>query len=720
MLSPQTSTLFNSGANHDFVSLQREPAHHEYNESVTSPSEDKLVQSEPNSEESGAAPTLFVQKREQVNSGYQHPFGLLVKEHTQKKAVDDISFPTIKDFKIFIESMKSSFLMPGSDLSRHFQTARQTVKNEIVASGAQNIEGESSNSVEGSAHDDSSENEIWSEPMNSVFKQNEQGSNYEMPSESLSEPDQVISTEGLISPSAYESQDSGPGSALYPRLQQAATEYVSNNHGRFSNSVFSGENPDPLTRHPNVQNEDVQSTSYMFPEQTLFSSSSLYGEDSSFRAHVTASPLDPPISPAQHLGYSSKTSNKTPLTSEKKIQQSKYTSHSKDAPTSSYGKSFYVSSPRDPRLLSNNIPDQLPTHGERRAPPVQRYQPTVGKESKDINLSPIVHLPVSSGSVSSSSNILSPQSSRGYVGVQASSQHDPEYQVFSRKQPIKSHLVFTAKPSSSPHGSSRRNVYLGDQSVSVPHPSSLYSRAKDEEKSDLSEQALVPAIQESKHMTENTPVPIFIGSDVSFNSVTNLTPSSKSKKSISILVGDEVMSRNFKTQNISDMFPTGIYGARKSSDLFSSPLREDISLNKGIVSATRAGLLQTFIQPTKEQKRPANVNKKPGNVADESLKLLSTSKMFGSPLNGVQWRDDGYRKRLPLQTGPGMPLPSVNAYIVKSRNSYVRSKASLSKTRYTPHVLTDSEAAKGQWKPAQEQRKYYNTASHNVKELEEK
>ncbi|XP_042268623.1 uncharacterized protein LOC121897894 [Thunnus maccoyii] len=753
---PQTSTQLNSGANHDsvsprdesqdmwhqsFVSLQREPAHHKYNKDVISvnPGEDKLVQSESDSEQPGAAPTPFVQKHEQVTSGYQHPFGLLVKEHTQKKAAKGISFPSIKDFKKFIESMKSSFLTPGSDLSRHFHTARQTMKNEM-ASGAQNIKGESSNSAEeGSAHDDGSENEVWSEPMNSVFEQSEQGANYETPSESLSVPDPVIATAGLISPSVYESQDSGLGSAFYPSPQLAATEHVSSHYGHFSNAGFSRETPEFLTHPPHVH-EYVQSKSYnRFPEQIPFSSNS-YGEYFSSSSHVTASPLEHPISSAQDLSYyPSKTSSITPLTSEQKIQQPTYTSHSKDSPTgyqkpsdgfelsgylqseslgevipqnppSSYGKSLYVRAPRVQHPLSNNIPDQQPTHGERPAPSVQRYQPTVGKESKDINFSPSVHLP--SGSVSSSSNILSPPSISGHVGVQASSPHDLLNRVFGRKQLVKSHLMFTVKPSSSPHGSSRHNDYLGDQSVGGPHPSIISTRAKDEEKSDLSEQALVSAIQEPKHMTENTPIPVSSGLDVSFNSPTNLAPAS--------LVGDKVMSRNFETQNmISYMFPSGIYGTRKPSDLFSTPLRQGISLNEGYVSATRADLLQNFIQPTKEQKRPANVNKKLGNVANRPLKPLSTSKVFGSTLSNILWRNDGYRKRPPLPINTDLSPPSVNAYIVKSRNRYVRGKLSLSETRYTPHLLNEGEASKDQWKPARRQRKY-NITSHNVKELEEK
>lgn len=77
---------------------------------------------------------------------------------------------------------------------------------------------------------------------------------------------------------------------------------------------------------------------------------------------------------------------------------------------------------------------------------------------------------------------------------------------------------------------------------------------------------------------------------------------------------------------------------------------------------------------------------------------MSASKVFGSTLSGVIWGNDSYRKRPPRQTGPNVSSPSVNAYIVQSRNSYVRGKGSLSKTAYTPHLLTEGQAGYGQQK----------------------
>lgn len=755
MSGPQTSDQFHSGAplntNHDsvvspgdkmqamrhqsFVSPQREPVHHDNNEdasSVTSLSEE-MVQSKPDSEheqdEFSVVPSApSVQKYERESSDYQHPFGLLVKEHTQEKTVEGVSFPTIKDFKRFIETMKSSFLTPGSDLSTYFQTARETMEKEM-ASNAQNTEGAPAR--EATAHVDASENEVWGEATNTVFEQSKPGANYQMPSENPSAPDPVDSTASLISTSVYDNQDLSSGSALYPRPHLAATEHVSSNYGSFDNGGISGENRDIFTSAPDVRNEDVQSTSYNLPEQ-MPSDSSFEG-DFSFR-------------PSQDFSYySSTTSDIAPLNSEKNIQQPQYTSHSKDSFTgyqklsggfelgedfqsevlgggtpanalsapNSYGKSIYVNAPRG----QLHIPNYTPKHRERPAPSFQAYQPTVRKESKDINYTPTVHLPAFSGFVSSSSEKLTPQSSSGHVGVQTSSPHD-----------AKNQLVFTVKPPSSLHGSSRHNGYLGDQSVGVTRPSILTAQAKDEEKSDPSEQNLVSATQEPKQMTDNIPIPISGGldstqrgissrvRDASFNSLTNLAPASESV--FSRLTGNEAMSRNFGNKNIiSDRFLTGdIHGIRNPLGSFST---RGMSLNGDYVGATRAGLLQTFIQPIKVRRRPANVNKEPSTKSYQPLKLLSASKVSGSHLSGVFWRNGGNTKRLPPQTDPKMS-PPVNAYVMKSRSSYVRSKVSLSKTSYAPYQLDEGKTGKHRWKPApMQQSKYKNTAGAHVKGFKE-
>ncbi|XP_018519478.1 uncharacterized protein LOC108875206 [Lates calcarifer] len=734
--NPQTSNQFHSGAflntNHeDETKAMREPVHENREDvsSVTSLGEE-MVQNKPDSgqdqDESAMVPSApSEQKYKHLTSGNQHPFGILLKEHTPQKTVEGVSFPTIDHFIQFIETMKSSFLTPGSDLSVHFQTARETLKNELT-SGAQN-NGESSttsDSVKDTSAHDNSENEVWSEPTNTVFEQSEPDTNYQKPSESLFSPDPFNSTASLISPSVYDNQDSGPSPALYLHHDLATTEQVSSNYGSLAMGGISGENPDIFSSAPNAQKEDVQSTSNKLPEK--IPSGSFFGGDFSLKSHVTASPVHPQNSPSQDLSfYSSKTSSIKPLTSEKNIQKPKYSSHSGDSsmghqnPSGGFelGKDFHreeirrvtqadVSAPRGQLY----IPDNLPKHGQR---PAQ----TVQTESKDINYTPIIHMPVSTGSVSSNSD-LSPQSSSGHVNVESSSPHDPHNQVYSRKQPIRFHLMFTARPSSSPHDSSRHDEYLGNQRVSISRPSVLTVQAKDEEKSDLSKQT---ASQEPKQANDNTLIPI--SSDLNstksgiltqvsdayarFNSTNNLDPTSQLKKALSRLFGNEVTSRNFEIKNIiSDRFPHGdIHGARNLLGSFSTQQRQGISLNDGFLSATKAGLQQTFKQLTKVQKHPANVNEEPGNMAYWPPKLLSASKVSGSTLGGVFWRNHGNKKKIPPQMGPNASQPPVNVYIMKSRNGYVRGKESQSKTHYTPYHYVEDKTAKDQWKPVSRKQK---------------
>lgn len=725
--NPQTSNQFPSGAllntnsedktqvvgDQSFVSLQREPVHHETGEDVSSITSlgEKMAQHQPVSgQEDQFLEAPAVQKYGNLSSGYQHPFGVLVKEHAPKNTVEGISFPTITDFRRFIETMKSSFLTPGSDLSRHFQTARETMKNQFT-SGAQNINGESSmsNSVkEGSAHDDDSKNEVWSET----------DANYQKPSESLSFLDPVDSTGSVISPSRFDNQDS----SIYSRQNLAATEHVSNNYGRLTN--YGEENHDILTRAPDVQNENAQSKSYEPPEQNH--PGSIYGE-------YYSPPVSPPNSPFQDQSYYSiKKSRIKSLTSDENIHQPKYSFQSGvsltgyqqpsagfelgndfqreelhreteselrslQKPLNSYGKSIYVTAPR----VQFYIPDNISKH-KRPDQSVHTYQPTV---DKDINSDPSDHLPVSTGPASSSSDLSPQSSSSSHMSVEASSSHDPRHQEFNRK-PIRSNL-FIMKPSSSSHDSSRHDGHLGNQRVDVSRPSTLTAQAEDEEKSDLSKQNLGFAIQEPKQMNDYSLIPPSPGLDstqsaisspfsddnASFDYPTNLPSTSEPKKASSRLLGNEVMSKTFEIKNmISDRFP---HSARKLQDLFPTKQKQGITLNAGSLGSTRAGLLHTFAQSTKVQRRPASGNRD----FYRPHKPLSTSKLSGSTLNGVFWREGSNTKRLPPQTGPKTSPPFVSAYVTQSRNGYARHKVFLSKTSYTPYRHFEGKAAKDQWKP---------------------
>ena len=723
----QTSNQFNSEAslNQDsfdpsdemrhesFVSLQQEPVHHDYSEdasSVTSLS-DGMVQSKPDSEhEPDKFPLIpSVLKYDPQSSGSQQPFGLLVK-NSQQKAKEGVAFPTIKDFKLFIDKMKSSFLMPGSDLRGHFQTAQEI----MVDRGVFDTGYKSDSAKEGTAHYDGSEN-VQNKPTNAVLEQSEQGANYQMPSESQSVAYPVDSTVSMVPTSVYDNQDAGPRSAFYPHPLSAATEHVSSNYGNFNHD------------------------------------GSFFGQDGS--NHGIASSASPPMRPSKYFSLVS-----PPLTYEKNIQEPTYTFHRKDSltgyqqkpsggfelgeeqgggtPTSflsapeppslaSYGKSIYVNARRG----QHDIPKYGPKHRERPAPSFQPNQPTDGMKSTDINYTPISHLPVTSGSVSSSSANLAPQSGGGHVGVQTSSPHDKN-QAFKQKQPIGSHQVFTVKPPSSYYGSSTNDSYLGDQNVGVTPPSILTEGTQErEEPSDPSVQDLV--IQGPKQLTENSLIPISDGLDstqrglfsagrvdyTSLNSLTNLTPTSISETVFSRLVGNKVMSRNFGIKNrISDRFPTlDIHRARNALSSMFTPRRREMPLNGGYVGAmaTRPGLLQTFIQPTKLQRRPANVNKEPWSTVYRPPKPLSASKVSGFPVSGAVWWNGGNTKMLLPQT------QFVKSYVVKSRNSYTRSKAAISKTHYAPYQLDEGKTGKPQWKPFQRQHKYMNAASHNAKGFED-
>ena len=137
------------------------------------------------------------------------------------------------------------------------------------------------------------------------------------------------------------------------------------------------------------------------------------------------------------------------------------------------------------------------------------------------------------------------------------------------------------------------------------------------------------------------------------------------------------------------------HGARNLLGAFSTQQRQGILLNNGPM---RDGILRTFIQPTKAQRSPANMNQEWANTAYRPSKPLSASKVSGSTHSGFFWRNSGSTKGLPPQTGPDPSLPFLNAYI-KSRNRYVRGKVSLSKTHYTPYQKVEGMTAKNQWKP---------------------
>ncbi|XP_058502066.1 uncharacterized protein LOC131470334 [Solea solea] len=719
----------------NFVSHQEEPVQDNGNHIGSVTGFDELMEQhgpEPGQEpeESLVTPsTRSVQKYENMSAGHQHPFGVLLKEHTPE-TVEGISFPTVNDFRQFIDTVKSSFLTPGSDMGGYFQTARETMKNEFIY-GAQNVDGESSmsNSVkEGSVHDDDSENEVWSEPM---MEKSEPDANYQ--TESLSLFDPVDHTPSLISHNDV--QDSGPGSALYYNTEARA--YGLGEYG----SDVSQENHNHFTSIPDEQHEDVESTSYNFPVQKP--AGSLLGRIYLTSNHVTSSPVNPPDSPSQDLShYSSRKSSIKPLTSEKIIHYE--LGYQREEPSrvpnllypqeppslTSYGKSIFVEAPRTQFYIPSNVskhrerptqtqspPTRQPTEPHRvtvanllypqqpwslnsygksifveaprtqfyipvnaskhRERSVQTHQPTVGKESKDINSTPTI-LPTSTGSVFSNSD-RSPQSSSGHTRVETSRSHDPQHHVFlSRKQPIKSYQHFTVKPPSFSPDSERLVSNLRNQRVTVSRPSIVSGQARDE-KSDQSEQNGGSVIQDPKQMNDLISIPTTYGSDSTLSGISswvsdvdvtspiNFSPTSEPKKPFSMEFENEVMSRDVNSKR----FPSGV---RNLQGLFS-------------YLQTR-GPPHSFMQPTKLQKLPASVNREHGNRVHRLFKPSLTSKGSVSTLPSVSWRNGSNAQK-------GLP----QKYIIQSRNGYIRGKVSLSKTRYTPYQHAEVNTAEHRWKP---------------------
>lgn len=561
------------------VASQREPVAHEENE-VASLSEEMVPSV-------GSSAHQY-----EHNSEYQHPFGRLVKE-TQQKTIGGLSFPSIHHLKLFIETMKNSFLIPGNDLKRHFQTAQEVMEIELASHP--NATDQSHSAEESSAPDDTSENEISGEPLNAAFEQREHGDSSQMPHHSGVHP--VHSTTSFTS--SDENQDSGQDAALHALPHSAAKERSS--YGSFQNGAISGETPNGFSGAPNVWDEDIY---YKLYEHEPF-----FGEHfSSFSSLMTPPPIYPSNSPAQDFSYLSKM---LPLSWEKDIQETRHTPDSKESltvheppsgdlqreeqwtqiaadvlsapnpsPLNSYGRHIY-GAPKRPL----NIPNYFANHWEQLS--FKPYQPTGGEDSEKMNHAPTVHLP----SVLSNAD-LSPGGSRGRVGVQLN----------RPQQPVRSHHVFKMKPSRSPDG------YFTDQRVRV-NQASGYNR--------------------------------------------------------------NIVSHRFPN------FP----------HMFFTPQRRGASLNGGFLRATGGGPRQSKIQRNKQRNHPTNVNKEPGNAAYWSPNPISAFKMSSSAKSGNFHKKRGDTRRPPQTLHSAYYQPSLQSYTVKSRNSYFRGKAWLSKTHYAPYKL---------------------------------
>lgn len=630
---PQSSNEFHSGESlnsrhgmqapqpQSFESSQSGPVHHENSKDASSATilSEEMVQSKLHSgnwsDQTSVVPSASsMQKTSYKNPGHQHPFGLLLRD-SPKKTMGDVSFPTIKDFKHFIEIMKSSFLIPGSDLTRHFQTAREMVEKEANAQNAKaepdKVHG-SPAAEGGTVYDNVTEDEVHSKPQKAaLFEQSKESGNYQKSRKSSSVSDPVDS--GLISSSVYDKQDLDQHSLFYTIPQFAAKELDLGIYGSLDNGAFSGEKSVFLTNGPILQTEDE------------------LGEDMQSDEIETEIPAYAP---------------------------------SVTKPLKSYGKSIHVSAPRRRFNISVYLPKP------RAAPSSQLNQPTNVKTSNAANDTLTVHLPLSSNSAFSKSNLL-PKSSRSHVDVKSSRPYDSKEMILydsealDRKQPIGSHYRLNVKPTTKHDG------YLGD----LPSQSPVSNTQQPS-------QTPTSFSQDSTQTRTYSPV---IDNDVTFKSLPYFPPNSAVDTAFSRLFGNEVMSRSIRFKNIiSDRLPTrGIHAARRMLGSFLTQQRRGVPLRHGYVGTIHAGLMQNSMQPSNLWSRPIGANERSGNMAYQPPGPLSASKVLSYTTSGAIWTNGGRKKHLFPHTSHYVSTPS--AYTVKSSTDYVRGKvAGARKNRYTP------------------------------------
>lgn len=368
------------------LSLQSGLDHHENSEdasSATAPNEE-MVQNKLHSgyrpdDMPGVPSASSVQKTD--NSGHQHPFELLLRDSKNSNHAEGVSFPTVKDLKHFVEILKSSYLMPGGDLTKHFLTAREMIVKEARAQYAQAEldEAHRAAAAESASVYGARENEVYSEPPEITLpEQIEQGEKYQRASESSFVSDRLDSTPNR------DKQDLAQPLSSYPIPRSAARGFIFDTHEGFDNSLFTGKKP-IFTNGQSMQEEDE-------PDQS------------------------------DELGRGMSADART-------------------RPWHSYARSVKVSAPK----TLFNMPDYSPQRPkERPTTSYKLYQPTNDKKSKDVKKTPTGHLQMSHSSVSLKSNAL-PRRRTSQGATQSSSPHNSQNEVLSRKQPIVSHDTSNVK-----------------------------------------------------------------------------------------------------------------------------------------------------------------------------------------------------------------------------------------------------------------------------------
>lgn len=347
---------------------------------------------------------------------YLHPLPLLVKQ-TQKETFEGLSFPSVRYFKRFVESMKNSYLTPGNDLSRYFQTAREVMENEFTS----NTHDPTSHHRPDSSKENSDHDETWSESMNS--EENKHDDHFPQ----LSVPNSAPSTAGS---SFDENQDSG----LNSLAQLAADRPGSKGRG----SLEAG---NLLQTAAGAQNRETHEVSPRLTEQTppgLF-----FGEAA---AAAAAQAL---ISPAHGAAP-----DLDPKSSEGMVQESdsedsfKYENPSagfqlggfqnKDLRKKIPADVLYSpkASPQVGHTNNGNVLGRVPEEPGSLSSSSQTHQSAAGGEDSKGLFRSIVHLPAFGSSASANAN-LSPRGRRGQAGDQSSRPHVLEYEAFGRRQPLR-------------------------------------------------------------------------------------------------------------------------------------------------------------------------------------------------------------------------------------------------------------------------------------------
>lgn len=348
-----------------------------------------------------------VQSSKSKKSTYPHPLPLLVKQ-TQRETIEGLSFPTVQYFKQFVESMKNSYLTPGNDPSRYFQTARELMENEFGSNALDPTTDYQPNWSE----ENSDGNKTWSESMNLV--ENEDDVHFQQPSL----PD---STAGS---SFHESQ--GSDLNTLPRLAADRAGYKGDGGSE------AGDLPTGLHTAAGAQNRNTHPGSLRLREQ--MPSGSLFGEPAS--AEALSSPADgadPDLDPKISEGLIQESDNEDSSQYENPSGGFQLGVFQKKDPREKIQADVLYSpkaSPHVAHINNGNVSGGVQKEWESLSSPSQTHQspPAGEEESKGLDRS-------IASSASSHAN-LSPWGRRGQAIDQFISPNVLEHEAYGSKEPL--------------------------------------------------------------------------------------------------------------------------------------------------------------------------------------------------------------------------------------------------------------------------------------------